>query len=103
MAADAGPAGEGLLRRPNFAFDLTARRATDAEVASLDLSGVIGIINGAERIHPSTLVRFNERFRSVGFRPEMVLPSYGLAGRPSSSPAAAMAGLLKSSNSTPSN
>ncbi|MCB1290716.1 AMP-binding protein [Mycolicibacterium sp.] len=64
---------------PNFAFDLTARRATDAEVASLDLSGVIGIINGAERIHPSTLVRFNERFRSVGFRPEMVLPSYGLA------------------------
>lgn len=64
---------------PNFAFDLTARRTTDAEVAGLDLSGVIGIINGAERIHPSTLVRFNERFAPVGFRPEMVLPSYGLA------------------------
>ncbi|MEI6251980.1 MAG: AMP-binding protein [Mycobacteriaceae bacterium] len=64
---------------PNFAFDLTARRTTDAEVADLDLSGVIGIINGAERIHPSTLVRFNERFSSNGFRPEMVLPSYGLA------------------------
>jgi fatty acid CoA ligase FadD21 len=64
---------------PNFAFDLTARRATDDEVSTLDLSGVIGIINGAERIHPSTLVRFNERFRTVGFRPEMVRPSYGLA------------------------
>ena len=64
---------------PNFAFDLTARRTTDDEVAGLDLSGVIGIINGAERIHPSTLVRFIERFSSVGFRPEMVLPSYGLA------------------------
>jgi len=64
---------------PNFAFDLTARRTTDAELADLDLSGVIGIINGAERIHPSTLVRFNERFSPVGFRPEMVLPSYGLA------------------------
>jgi len=64
---------------PNFAFDLTARRTTDAEMAGLDLSGVIGIINGAERIHPSTLVRFNERFSPVGFRPEMVLPSYGLA------------------------
>ena len=64
---------------PNFAFDLTARRTTDAELAELDLSGVVGIINGAERIHPSTLVRFNERFGSVGFRPESVLPSYGLA------------------------
>ena len=64
---------------PNFAFDLTARRITDAEMAGLDLSGLIGIINGAERIHPSTLVRFNERFGPVGFRPEMVLPSYGLA------------------------
>jgi len=64
---------------PNFAFDLTARRTTDAEMEDLDLSGVIGIINGAERIHPSTLVRFNERFAPVGFRPEMVLPSYGLA------------------------
>ncbi|MGB8403074.1 MAG: AMP-binding protein [Mycobacterium sp.] len=64
---------------PNFAFDLTARRTTDAEMESLDLSGVLGIINGAERIHPVTLVQFNERFRPVGFRPEMVLPSYGLA------------------------
>jgi fatty acid CoA ligase FadD21 len=64
---------------PNFAFDLTARRTSDAERQGLDLSGVIGIINGAERIHPVTLVQFNERFRSVGFRPEMVVPSYGLA------------------------
>lgn len=64
---------------PNFAFDLTARRTTDAELEGLDLGGVIGIINGAERIHPTTLVRFNERFHSVGFEPDMVLPSYGLA------------------------
>lgn len=64
---------------PNFAFDLTARRTTDEEMAGLDLSGVIGIINGAERVHPATLVRFNERFGPKGFRPEMVLPSYGLA------------------------
>ena len=64
---------------PNFAFDLTARRTTDDEVAGLDLSGVIGIANGAERIHPPTLVRFNERFKGIGFRPEMMLPAYGLA------------------------
>lgn len=64
---------------PNFAFDLTARRSTDTELAGLDLSGVVGIINGAERIHPDTLVKFNERLGRIGFRPEMVAPSYGLA------------------------
>jgi len=64
---------------PNFAFDLTARRTTDAELDGLDLSGVFGIINGSERIHPETLIRFNEHLGPVGFRPEMVLPSYGLA------------------------
>jgi len=64
---------------PNFAFDLSARRTTDSELAGLDLSGVIGIINGAERVHPATLVAFNERLGPFGFRPEMVQPSYGLA------------------------
>lgn len=64
---------------PNFAFDLTARRTTDAELAGRDLSGVIGIINGAERVHPATLAAFNERLGPFGFRPEMVQPSYGLA------------------------
>ncbi len=71
--------GRAFSAAPNFAFDLTARRTTDEEMEGLDLSRVIGIINGAERIHPSTLVRFNERFEPLGFRPEMVLPSYGLA------------------------
>lgn len=64
---------------PNFAFDLTARRTATDDMTDLDLSGVIGIINGAERIHPSTLVRFNQHFHPAGFRPEKVLPSYGLA------------------------
>jgi fatty acid CoA ligase FadD21 len=64
---------------PNFAFDLATRRVTDEEMAELDLSGVIGINNGAERIHPPTLIKFDERFAAVGFRPEMMVPSYGLA------------------------
>ncbi|SHT66352.1 fatty-acid--CoA ligase [Mycobacteroides abscessus subsp. abscessus] len=64
---------------PNFAFDLATRRVTDEEMAELDLSGIIGINNGAERIHPPTLIKFDERFAAVGFRPEMMVPSYGLA------------------------
>lgn len=64
---------------PNFAFDLTARRSTDDELDGLDLGGVIGIINGAERIHPETVARFNERLAPFGLRPEVMAPSYGLA------------------------
>jgi fatty acid CoA ligase FadD21 len=64
---------------PNFAFDLTARRSTDDELDGLELSGVIGIINGAERIHPETVVRFHERLAPMGLRPAVMAPSYGLA------------------------
>ena len=39
---------------PNFAFDLAARKTTDNDLAGLDLGGVLGIINGAERVEPAT-------------------------------------------------
>ncbi|WP_304106190.1 AMP-binding protein [Mycolicibacterium bacteremicum] len=64
---------------PNFALDLAARRTTDAETEGLDLGGVLSIICGAERVHPPTVARFNERFGPTGFRPEALMPSYGLA------------------------
>ena len=47
---------------PNFAFDLAARKTTDGDLAGLDLGGVLGIINGAERVEPATLERFADRF-----------------------------------------
>ena len=64
---------------PNFALDLAARRCTDDDLAGLDLTEVLSIICGAERVHPPTVTRFNERFGSIGFRPEALMPSYGLA------------------------
>ncbi|MGU3498292.1 fatty-acid--AMP ligase [Mycobacterium sp. C31M] len=64
---------------PNFALDLAARRTIDEELEGLDLSGVDSIICGAERVHPPTVARFNERFGANGFRPESLMPSYGLA------------------------
>ena len=64
---------------PNFALDLAARRTDDADLAGLDLSGVISLICGAERVDPSTVARFNERFGPFGFPPEALMPSYGLA------------------------
>ncbi|WP_083211141.1 AMP-binding protein [Mycolicibacterium porcinum] len=64
---------------PNFAFELAARKTKDADLAGLDLGGVVGIINGAERVEPATLERFADRFAHFGFRDHMLRPSYGLA------------------------
>jgi fatty acid CoA ligase FadD21 len=64
---------------PNFAFDLAARKTTDDDLAGLDLGGVLGIINGAERVEPATLARFADRFAHFNFRDNMLRPSYGLA------------------------
>jgi len=64
---------------PNFAFDLAARKTTDSDLDGLDLGGVLGIINGAERVEPATLERFADRFAHFNFRDNMLRPSYGLA------------------------
>ena len=64
---------------PNFAFDLAARKTTDSDLAGLDLGGVLGIINGAERVEPASLRRFVDRFAHFNFRDHMMRPSYGLA------------------------
>ena len=64
---------------PNFAFDLASRKTRDSDLAGLDLGGVSGIINGAERVDPGTLDRFADRFSHFNFRDYMLRPSYGLA------------------------
>jgi len=64
---------------PNFGFELSARRTSDADMEGLDLSGVIGIISGAERVHPGTLHRFNARFGQFGLPDSAMRSSYGLA------------------------
>lgn len=64
---------------PNFAFDLAARKTKDSDLDGLDLGGVRGIINGAERVYPATLERFADRFAHFNFHDHMLRPSYGLA------------------------
>lgn len=64
---------------PNFAYDLCARRVTDEERSTIDLSGWRVAVNGAEPVRADTLHRFYERFSPCGFRMEAFKPSYGLA------------------------
>ncbi len=64
---------------PNFAYNLCAYKLSDRALEGLDLSNWRVAINGAEPIHPEVLRRFSERLGPHGFRPESMLPAYGLA------------------------
>ena len=64
---------------PNFAFELAVRKTSDDDMAGLDLSDVLVIITGSERVHPATLRRFSQRFAKFNLREAAVRPSYGLA------------------------
>ena len=71
--------GGTLSAAPNFAYELCLRRIADKEIEGLDLSSWRIACNGAEAVNPVTIRRFIERFSGYGFRPESMLPVYGLA------------------------
>ena len=64
---------------PNFAFELTTRKTSDDDMAGLDLSDVLVIATGSERVHAATLRRFIQRFARFNLREAVIRPSYGLA------------------------
>src|SRR5262249_41874526 len=64
---------------PNFAYDLCARKIPDAAIEGLDLSPWRTALNGSEPVRVDTLERFAKRFARYGFRPQAMLPVYGLA------------------------
>ena len=78
--AGAAASGASVLPMPNFAY----QRMVDAVEAGgapdgLDLSGWRAACNGAEPVRWSTLEAFNRVFGPYGFRPEAMLPCYGMA------------------------
>ncbi len=68
-----------LSAAPNFAFELCLRRLKDEDLAGIDLSSWRVAANGAEAVSPQTLDEFISRFEKFGFRPETMMPVYGLA------------------------
>jgi long-chain fatty acid adenylase/transferase FadD26 len=64
---------------PNFAFELAARRTSDADMAGLDLGQVHTVLSGSERVHAATIRRFIDRFSAFNFPASALKPSYGLA------------------------
>lgn len=64
---------------PNFAYEHAALRGLPHEGETLDLSNVIGLINGSEPVTVSSMRKFNEAFAPYGLSPKAIKPCYGMA------------------------
>jgi len=64
---------------PNFAFEHAAARGLPKDGETLDLSNVIGLINGSEPVTTSSMRKFNEAFAPYGLPKTAIKPSYGMA------------------------
>jgi len=64
---------------PNFAYDLSIQKISQAQKETLDLSCWDLAFTGAEPIRHDTLERFYNSFSICGFRKQSFYPCYGLA------------------------
>jgi fatty acid CoA ligase FadD32 len=64
---------------PNFAYEHAAARGLPKDGESLDLSNVIGLINGSEPVTTSSMKKFNEAFSPYGLPKTAIKPCYGMA------------------------
>lgn len=71
--------GRTFAAAPNFAFELAAQRGLPPEGQSLDLSNVVGLLNGSEPVTMAAIERFTAAFEPYGLPPTAVKPSYGMA------------------------
>ncbi len=78
LAAASDGAGT-FAAAPNFAFEHAAARGLPKAGETLDLSNVIGLINGSEPVTTSSMRKFNEAFAPYGLPKTAIKPSYGMA------------------------
>ncbi|MEU4316680.1 long-chain-fatty-acid--AMP ligase FadD32 [Nocardia sp. NPDC024068] len=78
LAAASDGAGT-FAAAPNFAFEHAAVRGLPKNGEALDLSNVIGLINGSEPVTTSSMKKFNEAFAPYGLPKTAIKPCYGMA------------------------
>ncbi len=64
---------------PNFAYEYCTTKIDEHDIASLDLSRVRALINGAEPVRPATMRKFASVFSRCGLAATALVPAYGLA------------------------
>ncbi len=64
---------------PNFAYSLVDKRVQPEQLGKWDLSHLRIAGCGAEPIQAETVQRFSDKFQACGFRPQALLPAYGMA------------------------
>ncbi|MGI8312732.1 fatty acyl-AMP ligase [Saccharopolyspora hattusasensis] len=64
---------------PTFGLDLCTESVTDDELATVDLSSLRQVFCGSEPVLPGAVAAFADRFAPRGYRPESLIPCYGLA------------------------
>ncbi|MFT3898692.1 MAG: long-chain-fatty-acid--AMP ligase FadD32 [Gordonia sp. (in: high G+C Gram-positive bacteria)] len=78
LAAHSDGAGT-FSAAPNFAFEHAAARGLPKDGEELDLSNVIGLINGSEPVTVSSMNKFNDAFGPYGLPKTAIKPCYGMA------------------------
>ncbi len=68
-----------LIGMPNFGFDTILRDVAQPNSNQLNLGCIRAIYNGAEPIDPKLIRRFYNHFSTVGLKPSVISPGYGIA------------------------
>jgi acyl-CoA synthetase (AMP-forming)/AMP-acid ligase II len=71
--------GRTFAAAPNFAFELAAERGLPPQSDSLDLSNVVGLLNGSEPVTTSAIEKFMKTFAPYGLPATAVKPAYVMA------------------------
>lgn len=77
--ADEGAHGRTFAAAPNFAFALASQRGLPPAGEAVDLSNVVGLLNGSEPVTPTAVDQFVAAFAPYGLARSAIKPSYGMA------------------------
>jgi acyl-CoA synthetase (AMP-forming)/AMP-acid ligase II len=71
--------GRTFAAAPNFAYELAAERGLPPAGETIDLSNVVGLLNGSEPVTISAIEKFTKAFEPYGLPRTAIKPSYGMA------------------------
>jgi len=71
--------GRTFSAAPNFAYELAAERGLPPQGDTVDLSNVVGLLNGSEPVTMSAIEDFTNAFAPYGLPATAIKPAYGMA------------------------